>query len=85
MDDLYDDMGDMPGMMSADDMRGLDEADDASFPDRWLEMMVEHHEGALEMAATELSDGQYQPAVDLAASITASQTEEIATMRALVP
>lgn len=78
-------MADMPGMMSAAEMTDLANADDASFPGLWLEMMIRHHEGAVEMAAAETADGQFQPAVDLAGSITSSQTDEIATMQALLP
>ena len=46
--------------------------------------MIEHHEGALEMANLETEDGQFKPAVDLAADIVASQTAEIDTMRGLL-
>ena len=76
---------DIPSMMSATEMADLGDADDASFPGLWLEMMIRHHQGAVEMASAESAGGQYQPAVDLAESITSSQTEEIATMQALLP
>lgn len=87
-----DDMGysmegmdsDMPDMMSADDMTGLADASDAEFQTMWLEMMVEHHEGAVEMAQAETEDGQYKPAIDLADNIVSSQTEEIETMKSLL-
>ena len=90
MDDM--DMGDsmdgtsddMPGMMSADEMAALQDASDAEFQDMWLEMMVKHHEGAVEMAKTEQEDGQYKSAIDLADSIISSQTNEIDTMQALL-
>lgn len=75
---------DMPGMMSADEMSALADAPDADFQTMWLEMMVEHHEGAVEMARAETEDGQYAPAVELAESIIASQTEEIETMESLL-
>ena len=35
----------------------------------FLEMMVEHHEGAIEMAKTEKADGKYGPATKLADDI----------------
>jgi uncharacterized protein (DUF305 family) len=75
---------DMPGMMSAEDMQALEDAPDADFQDMWLDMMVEHHEGAVEMAETEISDGQYEPAVDLAEDIAKSQTAEIEKMEGLL-
>ncbi len=85
--DMGDSMGGtddgMPGMMSADDMTALQDAPDAAFQNMWLEMMVKHHEGAVEMAKAEQTDGQYKPAVDLAEGIISSQTEEIDTMSAL--
>lgn len=77
-------MDDMPGMMSADEMAALEAADDGDFQRLWLEMMVAHHEGAVEMAQTELEQGRYQPALDLAQAIIDGQTAEIETMRRLL-
>lgn len=74
----------MPGMMSADDMEALASASDVEFQDMWLEMMIEHHEGAVEMARTQQADGQYKPAVELADDVVTSQTAEIETMQGLV-
>ncbi|KQV63397.1 hypothetical protein ASC64_17580 [Nocardioides sp. Root122] len=86
MSDNMDDMGhdDMPGMMSADDMDALENASDAAFQDMWLEMMIEHHEGAVEMAETETEDGQFKDAVDLAGQIIDAQKQEIDTMQGLL-
>ena len=47
----------------------------------WLDMMIEHHEGAVEMAKSEQDDGQHKLAVDLAADIAKSQTAEIEPCR----
>ena len=77
-------MDDMPGMMSADDMAALEAADDGDFQRHLLEMMIEHHEGAIEMAQAELDQGRHQPALDLAQTIIDGQTAEIETMRALI-
>ena len=79
-----DGMDGMDGMMSAADMEALRDAPDRTFQTMWLEMMVEHHEGAVEMAEVETQEGRYAPAVDLAGDIAASQTEEIETMRSLL-
>ncbi len=85
MGDMGDSMdSDMPGMMSDDDMGALENASDAEFQTMWLEMMVEHHEGAIEMAKTEQVDGQYKDAVDLAGNIVTSQTAEVETMEGLL-
>jgi uncharacterized protein (DUF305 family) len=85
MGDSMDGMDtDMPGMMSADDMTALENAPDADFQTMWLEMMIKHHEGAVEMAKTERADGRYKPAVDLAGNIVESQSAEIETMQDLL-
>ena len=47
-------------------------------------MMIEHHEGAVEMAQTEQADGQYKPAVDLAGQIITAQNKEIDAMHDLL-
>lgn len=75
---------DTPGMMTADEMSGLESASDADFQDMWLEMMIRHHEGAIEMARTESEDGKFPAALDLADSIATSQAKEIDTMKALL-
>ncbi len=75
---------DMPGMMSAEDMDALENASDAEFSDMWLKMMIEHHEGAVEMSETEQDEGRFKPAVDLAGTIIESQTAEIDTMEKLL-
>lgn len=82
MDEM--DMAGMSGMMTAEDMDGLENASDADFEDRWLALMVEHHTGAVEMAKVEQVDGEFPDAVALAQSIESSQEVEIATMKELL-
>ena len=88
MDDMSDmdhgDMDGMPGMMSAEEMTELAQASDEDFPELWMTMMVEHHEGAIEMAEAELDDGHFPDAVDLAGAIIEAQRAEIATMEDLL-
>jgi uncharacterized protein (DUF305 family) len=80
-----DDTGmDMPGMMTGEQMDELAAAADADFQALFLEMMIEHHEGAIEMARTEQDDGRYPPAVSLAAQIETAQAAEIETMQGLL-
>jgi len=76
--------GDMPGMMTEDDMTALEDAPDAEFQTMWLEIMIEQHEGAVEMAETEQEEGRYKPAVRLARQIVTAQTNEIETMRGML-
>lgn len=78
------DLEDMPGMMTDQQMSDLDEATGATFDRLFLTMMIAHHQGAVEMAETEISDGQNADAVALAEQIEATQTEEIATMQELL-
>lgn len=75
---------DMPGMMSGDDFDALENAPDSEFRTLWLEMMIEHHEGAVEMAQDQQGEGRYKPAVDLAGTVVETQTAEIDTMNALL-
>ena len=80
-DGSHMDTGDMPGMMSDDDLHQLDRAHGADWDRMFLTMMIQHHEGAIEMARTEQSHGQSPAAVALAKKIEAAQTAEIATMK----
>lgn len=74
----------MSGMMSPADMDALAAASGARFDRLFLTMMIDHHEGAVAMAQAERADGQDPAAIDLAEGIEAAQTEEIATMRAML-
>ena len=75
---------DMPGMMSTEEMDALEDASAAEFENLWLEMMIEHHQGAIEMAQTEQADGEYPATIDLAETIESSQQDEIDVMRRLL-
>jgi uncharacterized protein (DUF305 family) len=80
----HGEMADMPGMMTADEMAALAGAADSEFQTVWLEMMVRHHEGAVEMARTQQEDGEYADALVLARAIETGQTEEIELIRGLL-
>lgn len=71
------------GMMSDDEMTALGKATGAEFDRMWVDMMTRHHRGAIEMAGTELKDGQDPASKALATMIIAAQTKEVATMTAL--
>lgn len=80
-----DDTGsDMPGMMSAEETDQLEAMPAADFEDAWLRAMIEHHQGAIEMAETEQSDGESPEAVALAEEIAADQEVEITEMEAML-
>jgi uncharacterized protein (DUF305 family) len=74
----------MPGAMSTADMTKLDKASGTMFDTMFLQMMVQHHQGAVTMAKTEQSKGEYGPAKTLAASIITAQTAEINQMNTLL-
>jgi uncharacterized protein (DUF305 family) len=76
--------GGTDGMMSDKDMKELGAARGEAFDKAFLKMMIEHHEGAVAMAGTERSSGQFPPAQQLAGNIVSSQTAEIAKMRTLL-
>ena len=74
---------DMPGMMSAEEMDGLEAAQGAEFESRWLEMMAEHHQGAIAMARAEQAGGHAKPVIALAEAIVAAQEQELTEIRRL--
>ena len=50
----------------------------------YLEQMIVHHEGAIDMAETQVADGQNPDAIALAEKIIDDQTAEIQQMRDLL-
>lgn len=72
------------GMMSEQDMDALSAATGAEFDRQWLTMMIEHHEGAVAMAESEIADGTNPDAVAMARAIVAAQLDEIARMEQLL-
>ena len=77
------DMGDMDhggGMMSEDDMNALQSANGLVATRLFLEGMIEHHDGAIEMAESVIESGQNPDVRDLAERIIVDQTAEIGNM-----
>ncbi|MFE4367638.1 DUF305 domain-containing protein [Streptomyces sp. NPDC056835] len=74
----------MPGMMGDSDMSTLEKATGPAFDTAFLKLMVKHHEGAVEMARTEKSEGADQRAKDMADAIITSQSAEITRMNTLL-
>jgi len=74
----------MDGMMSDEDMSALESATGVEAEKLFLEQMTMHHEGAVEMAQTEVDEGQNADAIEMANTIVQTQTEEIATMQDLL-
>ena len=78
------DMSSMTGMMSAEDMDMLASLTGSEFDTMWMQMMIEHHEGAIAMAEDVKTAGQNTDVALLADQIIAAQTAEIAEMQALL-
>lgn len=76
--------GGMPGMMSDQQMQQLGAATGPEFDRMFLQMMIQHHTGAIQMSQTELRDGQNPDAKALAQQIIAAQQAEITQMQALL-
>jgi uncharacterized protein (DUF305 family) len=75
---------DMPGMMTAEEMDALENASGEQFRTMWLEMMIEHHQGAVEMADTVVEEGQNAEVRALAEDVIRTQSDEISTMQDLL-
>ncbi|MFI6868467.1 DUF305 domain-containing protein [Nocardia sp. NPDC050406] len=76
--------GSMPGMMSPEQMTALELASGPAFDKKWLDMMIEHHQGAIGMANTELAEGVNPEAKALAQAIVTAQQTEIDQMRTML-
>ena len=81
---MGDGTGGHGGMMSDGDMEMLMDATGTDAARMYLEGMIEHHKGALDAAETQIADGKYPPAVELAEKIAKDQAAEIAKMEGLL-
>lgn len=79
-----DSMDGMPGMMSERELGSLARARGSAWDRMFLEMMIGHHEGAIEMAQAEIRDGESPDAIALAERIAEAQQAEIDQMRAML-
>jgi uncharacterized protein (DUF305 family) len=78
--------GRMPGMLTVEQLRELEEADGAEFDRLFLEGMIRHHQGALEMVATlyEEGGGNETEVDQFARHVVSDQEIEIDRMRAIL-
>jgi uncharacterized protein (DUF305 family) len=72
------------GMMTEQELAEFEAASGTDAERRFLTLMIAHHEGAIEAAETELAEGEYAPARELAESIRDSQAAEIEQMEQLL-
>ncbi|WP_411104347.1 DUF305 domain-containing protein [Streptomyces sp. cmx-4-9] len=76
--------GDGAGMMSAEEMDRLGKASGQAFDTAFMELMIKHHEGAVEMARTEQEQGAAAEAKALAVAVVTAQSAEIDVMKGLL-
>ena len=76
--------GQMDGMMTEEDMAALDATTGTEARRLFLEQMIVHHEGAIEMAQMEVASGINPDAVAMAQTIIDAQNVEIETMREIL-
>lgn len=74
----------MPGLMTPQQMTELTGLSGAAFDKMWLQMMVEHHQGAITMANDELKNGTNADAKAMAQAIVTAQQAEITTMNGML-
>ncbi|MCW2721153.1 DUF305 domain-containing protein, partial [Pseudonocardia sp.] len=74
----------MPGMMSGQQMQQLSAATGTAFGRMFLQMMIQHHTGAIDMSQTELRDGRSPDAKALAQKIIDAQRAEVTQMQQLL-
>lgn len=76
--------GDTSGMMMTEaEMSELDAATGAAFDRMWLDMMIRHHQGAIDMAETHQQEGQNPDALALGRAIIDAQRAEITEMQGI--
>ena len=76
--------GGMAGMMPAEHMKAMEKATGSEFEKMFLEMMIEHHRGAVEAAKTEQAQGKNADVKALAADVETDQTAEIERIQKLL-
>lgn len=86
MDHHHDKPGEamMDGMLSPAEMDELAAADGARFDELYLQGMIRHHRGAIDMAAKVMDSGSDVVVGELAADISAGQAAEIDRMRQIL-
>ena len=71
------------GMLDEDEIANLEAASGKDFDRLFLEGMIKHHEGAIDMAGM-IADSKSQEVADLGKAIIATQTSEIKFMQTLL-
>jgi len=76
--------GSMQGMVDEATMTKLTSLNGPEFDRLWLESMISHHQGAIEMAKAEIANGDNVDAKTLAKNIVTTQEAEIGQMKQML-
>jgi uncharacterized protein (DUF305 family) len=76
--------GAMAGMVDEATMTKLQTLSGAEFDTLWLKSMISHHEGAIEMAKAEVTNGENVDAKNMAQHMIDSQQAEITQMNQML-
>jgi uncharacterized protein (DUF305 family) len=74
----------MQGMVDDATMAQLQALKGAEFDTLWLQSMISHHQGAIEMANTEIAKGESPDMVTMAKNIVTAQQAEIGQMKQML-
>ena len=75
---------DFPGRIDAVRLAELAALSGADYDRRWLELMIEHHEGALDIAQRQIDRGSVDASIDMATAVRDVQTKDIEEMENLL-
>ena len=74
----------MEGMLSVDELSALGQMNGEEFDQAWIQAMIAHHKGAIEMADTVKEEGKSALVRELADAIIQAQKSEIDTLELLL-
>ncbi|MEV7371597.1 DUF305 domain-containing protein [Streptomyces sp. NPDC090301] len=74
----------MAGMMSEQDMKDLAAAEGKAFDRTFAELMIAHHDGAVDMAKDEQKNGENPTAKALADDVVRTQSDEVAALKRIL-
>lgn len=82
--DMLGDDGLMPGMATSEELQELRDAEGVEAERLWLELMIEHHKGGVDMAQAGLDLAEVPQVESLAWSMRRAQSVEISTMEQML-
>ena len=74
----------MEGMLSVDELGAIGQMNGEEFDQAWIQSMIAHHKGAIEMADTVKAEGESALVQELADAIIQAQKSEIDTLELLL-